>query len=302
MREDPAATYYFALLRTIVDDLTAAGRRSFAAGLKPRLQSLSNGEFAETRLGFPTFKSFLEAAEEAGVVELRRTPSDLMVVPARSTPGRQGAPPARHAGGVLGPGKRIRPDLWRAWVEWSSELKRFYDRATDRVMFFLDKEDVNQPEALVSARRQVVEEPDRYIEIEPIGAHATVDAMREFAGSWPDEDERRAMLDALTAPNPERAAVSFTRFLRVHSSISSAWHVARMQQVASAIATWCQQHGVSTNYIVDTSSGPRIPSSTAVPGRIDEDQLRSRIVNAVQRMTLADLLRLPIPAEFLLDI
>lgn len=301
MNDDPAASYYFALLRTVVDDLTANGRRSFAAGLKPRLQALSNGEFAETRLGFPTFKAFLEAANEAGIVELRRTPSDLMVLP-RITEADSAVRATPSATVQIGPGQRIRPDFWRAWVEWSPDLKRFYDRSADRVVFLLDTENADEPEHVATTRKQMTQRPDRYVAIEPLGATATVEAMRTFASGWDDTTERDAMLQALGAAEPEKAALAFTRFLRVRTRIAGAWHLTRMQQVAQSIAEWAVEHGVATNYLLDASSGRRSAVTAVSPLSLDEVALRSRIVSAVQRMPLADLLRLPIPVEYLLGL
>lgn len=295
---DPAANYYFNLLRTIVDDLTASGRRSFAAGLKPRLQSLSNGEFDETRLGFPTFKAFLQEAERAGVVELSRTPSDLVVVPRRamSTPSTTKSPAQDLRG------KKIRPDLWRAWIEWSPELKRYYDKESDRVLFLLDSANGDEPENLAATRAEVAANPGRYIPIEPISSKATVEAMQDFASAWTDETDRAAMQDALASSTPEESAMNFTRLLRARSPIGAAWHLTRLSQVSEAIAAWKQAHQLEVQHLVPTQAGERRSTIGSVPSiGIDEEGLRSRILEAVQRMPLSDLLRLPIPAEHLLS-
>jgi hypothetical protein len=295
---DPAVNYYFNLLRTIVEDLTASGRRSFAAGLKPRLQSLSNGEFDETRLGFPTFKAFLQEAEKAGIVELGRTPSDLVVMPRRAMP-----PPSTTTSPAQDlRGKKIRPDLWRAWIEWSPELRRYYDKESDRVLFLVDRANDDEPENLAATRAEVAANPGRYIPIEPISSTATVEAMRDFASSWTDETDRAAMQEALASSTPEEAAMNFTRLLRVRSPIGAAWHLTRLNQVSQAIAAWKQTHQLEVQHLVPTQGAERRSNIASVPSiGIDEEELRGRILEAVQRMALSDLLRLPIPAEYLLS-
>lgn len=301
MNESAGNTYYFALLRTIIDDLKASGRKSFAAGLKPRLQSLSNGEFAEGRLGFPTFKAFLEAAERAGVVELQRTPSDLLVLP-RDSKGDGGGDRAPASREPVAPGKRIRPDLWRAWIEWSQALKRYYDRSTDTVVFLVDSPNSVPATEPDDARRRVLEDPERFLEIPPVSVKATLEAMRAFAETWPNPTDREAMERALTLPEPERAAAEFTRLLRFRPPVAGAWHLTRMRQVAAAIEEWAQRNQIDVNYVVDAPrSRQDLPVEPRLP-RFNEDELRSRLVLAVQRMPVADLLRLPIPTEFLLDL
>jgi len=51
----------FALLREIVGEQHRRGRRCFSAGLKPAMQKRVPG-FFEGRLGFTSFREFLEAA------------------------------------------------------------------------------------------------------------------------------------------------------------------------------------------------------------------------------------------------
>jgi hypothetical protein len=304
MNSDPAASYYFALLRKIVDEVITAGRQPVAAGLKPRLQALSNGDFSEARLGFPSFKYFLEAAEEAGVVELTRTPFDVVALPSKRS---DSVVTDVEAGGASQPqtlnGKRIRPDLWRAWVEWSPSLKRFFELSSGRVVFLVDGRAEDEPQSLSSLRQQIAESPERYIPIAPISSETTVYAMRAFAASWDDSTEREAMLAALRPSVPEKAAVDFTRFLRVHNRIAAAWHLTRLAQVAESIDEWRRQHKVEVNYLIDIA-----PPSRKVVGHqraatsLTEGDIRERIASAVQRMPLGDLLRLPIPAEYLFDI
>jgi hypothetical protein len=126
--------------------------------------------------------------------------------------------------------------------------------------------------------------------------------MRAFAQAWPEDADRQAMQRTLSVPEPERAAGEFSRLLRLRAPVAAAWHVTRMRQVAGAIEEWATRHRVTVDYVVEAPR-PRREQSPSPARRVsvNEEQLRALLVQAVQRMPLADLLRLPVPAEFLLE-
>ncbi len=106
------------------------GKNTRSAGVKPALSALYlalDAEFDEQQLGFPTFRAFLEAAEDAGYVVLRPVANapDVAIFPADEAV----AEPS-----VSGPSlDRVRADFWAAFVDWRRGWERLYDRVGDQV-------------------------------------------------------------------------------------------------------------------------------------------------------------------------
>ncbi|MFJ6200089.1 NYN domain-containing protein [Micromonospora sp. NPDC092111] len=72
----------FALLRTVVEELTAAGGPAALSGLKNQLRR-ARPEFSEQKLGYRSFLQFCKAAATAGAVELAWSPEadDYLLTP-----------------------------------------------------------------------------------------------------------------------------------------------------------------------------------------------------------------------------
>jgi hypothetical protein len=85
----------FAGLAGLVRRLVSKRRSTRSASLKPALQASHPG-FDEFRLGYSTFRAFLEAAELAGYVVLRPAAkgADVDVLPAGTSPEPEETPPA----------------------------------------------------------------------------------------------------------------------------------------------------------------------------------------------------------------
>ncbi len=87
----------FGILADIVQRWYAEGRRAYGASLKPELRALTSNEFDERLLGFMSFKQFLTAAADTGIVDV--TPRRTLRT-CRSCP-RQGADEAAHRAGLV---------------------------------------------------------------------------------------------------------------------------------------------------------------------------------------------------------
>src|SRR5262249_10233255 len=110
-------------LRETVESLVAEGRSTKSAGLKPRLQSKTNGAFDEHALGFPTFRAFLIDAEGAGVVRLHRVSGpDILVLPP------EGVQPLSAEPSI------IRNDVYVAFVEWRGGRTWVWDREAEKAV------------------------------------------------------------------------------------------------------------------------------------------------------------------------
>lgn len=304
MNSPPLNEYYFAILRDEVVETISRGRKALAAGLKPRLQTKSNGAFDEKILGYATFKQFLDAAEQHGYVALRLTPSDVEVL-ASPIADETSASQTRPAPGR---GQQIRSDLWKAWIDWSEDVARVYDRELDKTELFPAQESPAEPEQIATLRAAVATNPTRYVPIRPLSTDETLAAMRSFADGWPNGVERAELLQSLEAASPQEAAVAFTRRVKHHPPAASHWHQTRMKQVADAIADWAASNSIELTYIVDSErrTAPASTRESAAPGPRSQDAaseseaMRRKILEAVGRMPLSELLRLPIPAEYLI--
>lgn len=274
----------FGLLEAAVAEGEREGRVVLAASLKPRLQRRSGGWFDEAKLGFPRFQLFLEAARDRGLIAYERTPGgDFLVSTVRPTAtapaggDAPSSPPVHESSAALrnDPSKRmasVRQDLWKAFFDWRTRFNRYYDRDRDQ--------------AFLTTRTEPASA--RYVPIQPIALEQQLDWMREFAAGidGPDRSDLQAALAT------ERPLASFASAIR-HRPVSADWHALRLERVIEAIESWMNANGVETNVL-----------ETRTPGGLgwmaDEEALRAAVHQAVARMPLGELLRLPIALEYLI--
>jgi Uncharacterised protein family (UPF0158) len=290
--------HFFGLLRTALNEVMAGGGRPYAAALKPLLKRLSNDGFSESRLGFDSFREFLRAAESRGLVELRHTAGgDIEVLPASNQPTPVGAKV------VAKPEHVIRADLWRAFVDWSPELARVYDRIEDRAVTFPEEEKPFENERHTELRRAVVQQPARYVRITPISMDETLAVMRAFAETLADPDERGELQAALTRARP---AAAFAAVVRSRPDLARGWHLVRLQDVADRISEWAARHDIAVDFIrtsqqVSSSGDAGLRAEDGIVAGRSAEALRAAILGAVERMPLSELLKLPIPVEYLIN-
>ncbi len=282
--EDP-----FKVLQAAVRELLSSGRLTYAAAVKPRMQVLAG--FDEKSLGYDSFREFLKEAERLGYVKLWPAPggdSEVLLPDQPAGPTRVG---------------RIRRDLWRAFVDWDPRLRRLFDPSSEAVRFI-----PRQPDAAGVADEEIG--PRSPIEIEPISAEEQVRWMGQFVESLSDSDVQASLRDALGGPTPLQA---FVRRVRA-TGVGVSWSAELTRHVATVIEDWASSHGLELDIMDRTERAVPRPATLSTqrldPQRVatrrvlDEavaDLLRSKLHRAIDRMPLADLLRLPLPAEYLLD-
>lgn len=291
----------YAHLAEIVRKFVAAGRGTRSAGLKPAML-YTHEEFDENRLGFRSFRAFLEAAAEEGFVSLRPAPTgpDVDVLPPNAV-----AAVGREA--RLG---RIRRDLWAAFVDWSAEWRRFYDKETGRVAWLPAVEEPTEEPSYAEIRKAIADAPDRYFAIEPIQQDATLEWMSEFVSGL-DKSEGAALRTALTSARPIRAFVFAAR----ETGLEDRWRAWRFERVLERINGWAAENQIELDLMVERepiTPGPRARyAATARPltarprgapgGGVPLEELRDRVCAAVRRMSRGELLLLAIPLEYVLD-
>jgi hypothetical protein len=290
----------FALLRDVVQDFETSGKRPFAAGIKPEMQIRSQNTFSESHLGYVTFRDFLEAAAKSGIVEVQSEGPHLRahvpgVVPALD---RQQAQTRRESSWI-----HIPSHLWTAFVDWSPEKRRFYDRSLERAIVFSANATPGEP-ADESARRELVNaNPERFVEIHALDFDTQVGWMKAYANTLPDADRRLA---GPVLENDPRPANAFNLFLRRNPHLLNGWKMFKLERVRDAMRAWMDEHHIDNSIIDETKNrvGPveqARTETTSSPARSDLERVRSRVRAAIDRMPLTELLRLSIPVEYMIE-
>lgn len=290
----------FTILAEIVQRWYAEGRRAYGASLKPEMRALTSNAFDEKALGFATFKHFLLAAADQDLVDVHPAPNspDVQVVPKGKEPmGQRG----RAERSVTAPNvPRIREDLWKAFVDWNTAFERFYDRAQDTAHRIAGTESAFDSPALKALRHEKQTDPERFVPIVPITFAEQVDWMRQFAAKQPADVQLRLM----SAIDSTRPARDFSMTVRRAPDVALAWQNERFQRVMERIDAWKSENKV----VVDIYAPPPTPPDRVDrPGRgsalaLDEKRLRERIHAAVDAMSVAELLDLPIRLHHIVDI
>jgi hypothetical protein len=280
-------------LDEIVRERFRARRPTVAATLKAELQRRFNGRFDERAIGFAGFRDFLKEAEARHVVTLRRAAGgDVEAVPyavadAAAEPGDAGAPPAAF----------MRPDLWRTFVDWKPNWTRLYDVAKDRaVMFPTAATPFDAPE-WSELRKSVAENPENYLAIEPINAEAQLTWLREFVAQLQDVPTRGVLQSAIGSDRPFG---TFARLIETMPDVKARWHRFRLERVLALARDWMDRSGIR---ITLTEERKELPAERgrASGGEVNEQAVRARLHAAIDRMPVAELLRIELPIGYVLD-
>lgn len=292
----------FDLLVAVVADFYESGRRAYSAGLKPELRVRSGGAFDEHALGYETFRGFISAAETAGLVDVHpalRGP-DIEVVPT----GR----PSRvvDGGGSAAPAsRRVRHDLWKAWLDWAPGYRRLYDRDADLAVRV-----ASLPVAALSdEHRALVEAADaadgRVIEIAGISIEDQLGWMTEFAQT---AGPRGARL--MAALQRERPAQEFTNALRGWPDLAASWRDQLLKRVRAEIERWAAEHDLEIQLTEPPPPAPVVERQDHAADQtheradapdLDPETIRRLVRRAVERMPAEALLELSIPFKYFLE-
>lgn len=285
----PSRETAFGRLVEVVNELQRTGRSTKSAGVKPRLvQSL--GHFDEADYGFSNFREFLTAAQQAGLVELHTTdasPDVNVVVSGEPTP---------TAPSSVG---RIRPDLWSTFMDWSPGVERLYDRQEQRARRLVPLTDAEDLDSEMRALREArAADPDRFLRIEPVFLATQLSWARTFVANLESSLDRKRLTEDL---NTERPLQQFTRRIRM-MPIASKWASFRNRQVADVIRAWAENMEIDLDPFAPapamtaprTSAIHTSAAETSSSAVIDIMALRAQVKDLVDRMTVEELLALPL--------
>jgi hypothetical protein len=314
----------FAVLLDAVGSLTTEGARPpTASEVRLEMKHRTYGGFDPKLVGFKRFREFLMAAASQGHIALDASrPGDLAVLrPADADQLRE-------------PSNFVRSDLWRAFVDWDPRMLRFYDKNAGKALMIPRESVPFEPMRYRDLRRRLEQEPESFIEINPVEMPTQLAWMREYAERVTDADLRSLLKEALDSKKPLKL---FTDMLRANPPQLALWHrelglkvrreverwrdsaaaeeqidIERRQPPSSAPGSLSQSH--SSSRTEDLTSNARLlrllrtrlkPSSDRDPSETGSQaegaELRARLHLAIDRMPLAELKMLRVPVGYLFE-
>lgn len=300
--ERPALEYWFKVLREAVDATTAESGWAMAAGVSARMRYI-DPSFSPGAVGFSKFRSFLNAAMKAGVVSLLpaeetgAADTGVRTFNAQDPAGAEGG--VRHDQSPERNAERLASPVWRAVLDWHPVRCAVYDRQQRRVLFLGNGH-------LITSTQVNVPHVDRSTHIS---------WMRDFVAELPEAEQRDRLAESLDADDP---VAHFNGVLRSDPAMTRSWRKYHRSRVTAVVDAWAIANDIpkedlrarsasNEGRLVDEHSlggdPPSIPSNNWAPNPLDasgSDAVRQRVVRAVELMPLSELLRLPIPVEYLL--
>lgn len=279
-------------LAEVFDVLQEAARSSAAAGhvlygpRAKRVLTLTYPDFTVRSFGYKKFIELLRAGHDAGRFELVTVDGHPHILPATAVSEKR----AVEQGW-------LRPDLWTTLVTWDQGL-RYWDKRNRRAIF-VPTDDTHTPLWEVT--------PEKYAKIDPIPMQRQLEWMVDFANDQPEE-KQHVLLASLkdTTPGAYKRALGTV-------SLSAAWRTRLREKVTEHATEWAAAAKLPPTAILDAvprTPAARILSSKAAPASTsgttrstdsETAQLRARLHHVIDKMSLAELSQLQVPATYLLE-
>jgi hypothetical protein len=300
------------LQNALADFRSREGRAPTASELRLEMGRLSRGGFKVKALGYRRFRDLVADAEAQGLVSVdANRQGDIAVNPPSATRADVDTP-------------FLRPDLWKAIVDWDPAMTRVWDTESRRAMIFPTEPVLLEPEKYQKVRSELASDPKRFVSIPHLTISDQLELLRQFSDSLNLDPVTRTLvgqgfetkrpmknvLDILKDYEPD-AAVGWTAVLRARANAyAEQWKksspaladislIARVDEPASHQAR--RASGERFNESVKEASDVSESRSTPVEHLlIDENALRYLIHRAVDRMPLHELQALRIPLGYLL--
>lgn len=301
----------FALLTKAVGELNQRRVAPKAAVTKSMMRRLSTelgmDTFDEHMHGYTSFRAFLKAAVERGTIILD-TKSDedyLIFLPgSMTTPDaaqqRLGPEPDQD-GAVIQTQRRVRKDLWEAFIDWRKGLERVYDEQVGRAYMFPIQAVPDEPAEIAEIRQRRSAEPHRYREIIPISFDDQIEWMHAFGQSL-DRPEVSEILKA--GFRSDRPAAVFRSAIRAFPDIDESWRAYLLSRVIESIERWAEQEQLDVNlFEAPPRQQPRIIQAQVKPLVLNADadvaELRVRLHRAIDTMPAHELMLIRLPVGYM---
>jgi hypothetical protein len=307
-----------AVLVQAVAEATQGGNPPTASAVRLALKRLTYNGFDHRKLGFKRFRDFLQRAADAGVIEVHERPGDVVVALHGENP-----PVMRRT--------RVRRDLWKAALNWSSKEVHYLDLENDRVATLPVQPVPLEPERFALVRERLRASDESLVKIPTIDIHTQLRWMQHFVDGLDDKGLRSLLEGALAGDKPARL---FAAVLRNEPNAQDLWYEALASHVLAHLQQWKESEARLAKVEVLSASGQvRVtgaePNVFAAGGRslVDaagsiveavtalqqnpsrsrrslaspEGQLRMLLHRAIDRMPEEELRRIRVPVGFLIE-
>lgn len=285
-------------LTEVFDVLQEAARSSAAAGhvlYGPRAKSvltLTYPNFTERSFGYKKFIELLRAGHDAGRFELVTVDGHPHIIPTTAVSEKR---PVEQGW--------LRSDLWTTLVTWDNGL-RYWDRRNRRAIF-VPTDDTGTPLWEVT--------PEKFVKIDPVPMQRQLEWMVDFANDQ-SKKKQHVLLESLkeTAPGAFKRALGAV-------DLDVAWRTRLREKVTEHAAEWAAESKLPPMTILDraprtpaprtlslepvlVSAGETASPTNAETANVEIAQLRVRLHAVIDKMSLAELSQLQIPAAYLLEL
>lgn len=227
-------------------------------------------------IGFLKLKDLLGELEQNGLIRTGTNSKDAFAIwltEPKASHGESRVAPDRQ---VPRPIRRLRRNVWHAFVAASPEGGRYLNRRTGEVRLGL----LDSPEPI-----------DDWVKIDPLSPEAEKDDARDFLKNH-DVELSVSITDALESP------IWYVQLPNaLDQSIAFQWKRHRSCRVVEHVEEWRQRHGVEHDFVydVDTRRTELSPSAS-------QKDLRETLLAALSRMSTDELLSLTMPARHLIAV
>ncbi|AZL75037.1 UPF0158 family protein [Pseudomonas oryziphila] len=284
-------------LHTAILELLSDRPSEVGARLKQRLnRTLLNAglpAFDEKQLGYRKFTEFLVAElGEHLIVEKPAEGGDIQITlkhpSVAAFAALAGQNDTAHSSSAKPlPVRLIRGDIWQAFTHLNEHRKRYLDRASGKVLHFLDSEATNV--ALVA------ETPERFVEIPRVDADTQLSWMQQFLAisSFPSA-EAATLAQLLEQPYSSQLSVLFGRAL---GKRQPEWKRYRAERVTEVVQNWAGEHEIPLSPLFTFKIG-RSEEAAEVVSSAPLGQLspRDQAQKLLALMTEQEIVSIAIPA------
>ena len=246
--------------------------RMTTAVLKNRLLDLTDRSFAESTWGASTFREFLDQFSDVVELDPGARPATVRLV---GEAGDHDESPIRPGVHAVGRDRQVRPDLWRAVLDYSSGRTYGWDQEGEVVKPFDDSE------------------------VQP-GIKKLPGISKELLYNWRGEfaaDAEKAGASPMTLAAIQRWRADGLPDRSLPGSIRRRWNGELKRHVVALLEEWFSTEGLTPPPNLISTDAPR---RSQRPADDDLDALRRLVVRCVQGMTRAELEELRLPPAALL--
>lgn len=238
-------------------------RRMTIAVLKNRILSITNREFNEAKYGAATFQEFVRQAGDLVRVDDSVLPAVVELLDEGGVGIAATPPPGTPATGGAAPSARIRPDLWRAVMDYASGQTFVWDATEGRA---------------------------REARTDETSPHKLPTVSAEELTQWRGEFVRQRIADPVTAEKLETWQKHRLPSTTLPGWLRGVWYEYLKARIESRLRLWFQREGFEAPPDLATSGSASL--GTRLAGL---EALRQLVSDCVAEMTEKEIAELRLP-------